>query len=313
MTVTTTNAVSGPFTCNGTVDFFDYTFKVMQTADLVLTLNNTSTGVDTIVTTGFTATKSDTGGRVTFTTAPATGQTLTVSRSTPKTQGTALENLGAIVPESIEDGLDKLTLIVQDTQQISSNAIVVPESDPDTLNKTVPTAALRKGKLLGFKASDGSIEATTGRVLSGSGSGSSLSAGATPTVAVTFTEASGNLDVAIGVPVGATGATGSAGANGTNGIFSAIASKSEAEGGTDNTKGMSPLRVKEAITFNASSVSNAAFYGFKKTGAMLQVDVTTAGSSEALTLSNYDDSEFASLGLTFDINEITGSLIVSTP
>ena len=47
---------------------------------------------------------------------------------------------------------------------------------------------------------------------------------------------------------GATGAAGSNGSNGVNGIFSAIATQGEAQAGTDNTKGMSPLRVAEAIT-----------------------------------------------------------------
>ena len=45
-------------------------------------------------------------------------------------------------------------------------------------------------------------------------------------------------------PVGATGAMGPAG---TNGVFSAIATKAEAEAGTDTVKGMTPLRVKQAI------------------------------------------------------------------
>lgn len=52
---------------------------------------------------------------------------------------------------------------------------------------------------------------------------------------------------------GPTGATGAAGANGANGgagadgIFSAIASQAEAEAGTNNTKGMTPLRTAQAI------------------------------------------------------------------
>lgn len=49
---------------------------------------------------------------------------------------------------------------------------------------------------------------------------------------------------------GATGATGPAGANGApgaDGVFSAIASEAEAEAGTDNTKGMTPLRTRDAI------------------------------------------------------------------
>ena len=49
-------------------------------------------------------------------------------------------------------------------------------------------------------------------------------------------------------PTGAAGANGANGATGANGIFSAIASQGEAETGTDNTKGMSPLRTAQAIT-----------------------------------------------------------------
>lgn len=48
---------------------------------------------------------------------------------------------------------------------------------------------------------------------------------------------------------GSTGATGAAGANGApgaDGVFSAIASEGEAKTGTDNTKGMTPLRVQQA-------------------------------------------------------------------
>ena len=46
---------------------------------------------------------------------------------------------------------------------------------------------------------------------------------------------------------GAAGIQGPNGAAGANGIFSAIASQAEAEAGIDNTKGMTPLRVAEAI------------------------------------------------------------------
>jgi hypothetical protein len=49
---------------------------------------------------------------------------------------------------------------------------------------------------------------------------------------------------------GATGATGAAGANGAagaDGVFAEIASQAEAQAGTNNTKGMTPLRTKNAL------------------------------------------------------------------
>jgi len=309
MTVSTTTNQSGPFTCNGTVDAFDYTFQVDATTDIVVTLTNTSTGANTVVNPSlYTVAVVGTGGTVTFGTAPTSGQTLTISRITSQTQLINLENLGSLQPTVLEGGYDKLTMMVQDSGATSHRAIVVPATDATSLSKTLPVATLRANKLFGFNAS-GEPEATTGRVLSGSGSGSSLAPGATPTVAVTFSSSSGNLDIAIGVPTGATGATGAAG---QNGIFSAIATNNDAITGTNNVKGMTPLRVKEAITANASNVSNAAFYGFKKTSGVLQVDQTTAGGSEAFTLTDYDDSQFASIGLTFSLTA-AGHLLVTTP
>lgn len=102
--------------------------------------------------------------------------------------------------------------------------------------------------------------------------------------------------------------------NGTAALFTAerLATTSEAQAGTDNTTGMTPLRVKEAITYNAGTVNNAAFYGFKVTNGVFQVDGTTGGGSEAYTLSDYKDSQFASLGMAFSINS-SGHLLVTTP
>jgi hypothetical protein len=56
-------------------------------------------------------------------------------------------------------------------------------------------------------------------------------------------------------PTGPTGATGSTGPAGADGIIAAIASKAEAEAGTDNVKGMTPLRTKEAIDFQVPNLT----------------------------------------------------------
>jgi hypothetical protein len=58
---------------------------------------------------------------------------------------------------------------------------------------------------------------------------------------------------------GATGAQGSAGAAGANGIFSEIASQAEAEAGAENTKGMTSLRVKNAIDAQVGALRDTNF------------------------------------------------------
>lgn len=52
-------------------------------------------------------------------------------------------------------------------------------------------------------------------------------------------------------PAGVAGPAGPLGPTGASGVFSAIASQAEAQAGADNTKGMSPLRVKQAIIAQA--------------------------------------------------------------
>jgi hypothetical protein len=102
------------------------------------------------------------------------------------------------------------------------------------------------GKLLGFNSSTGNPEATTGRVLTVNVSDVAVDGGGNSQPAtVSYTESTGVLN--LGIPTGDTGATGATGAAGADGVFSEIADQSEAEAGTNNTKGMTPLRVKQAV------------------------------------------------------------------
>ena len=307
---------------DGSTTTFSTSFTFSSNDEISVTLVTNSTGAETawVLGTQFTLTGAGTGsaGTVTVVTSPtdytpASGTTLVIQLAPALTQTTALPRGGTVSPkDTLEPMHDKRVRQLLRLKEILDRAIRLPVGE--TTGGTIPIAALRAGKLMSFDAA-GEPEVTTGRVLSGTGSATQLPGGSAPTVAVTFTDSTGVLDFALGLPVGEQGIQGVAGDDGddgVNGIFSAIASTGEAQAGTDNTKGMSPLRVKEAITFNQASVSNAAFYGFKTSGATLQVDVTTASGSEAFTLSDYSDSEFAALGLTFSINA-SGNLVFTTP
>ena len=69
---------------------------------------------------------------------------------------------------------------------------------------------------------------------------------------------------------GAVGPTGPTGPAGSDGIFSQIASQAESEAATDNTKGMTPLRVKQAVESYLSTLSDFV---------ALQSQVNTADSN----------------------------------
>lgn len=76
-------------------------------------------------------------------------------------------------------------------------------------------------------------------------------------------------------PTGATGATGAQGPAGNDGVITALASQAEAVAGTDNAKGMTPLRTRQAIDARAT-----AFMG----AVLLNGKIAASVSSNALTV-----------------------------
>jgi len=87
-------------------------------------------------------------------------------------------------------------------------------------------------------------------------------------------------------PAGATGAAGANGAPGANGIFSEIASQAEAQAGVDNTKGMSPLRVKQAIDSQVNPTNIASQISALQTADTGLATDIAAVSNRVTTLEN---------------------------
>jgi hypothetical protein len=83
---------------------------------------------------------------------------------------------------------------------------------------------------------------------------------------------------------------GPAGANGTDGIFSAIASQAEAEAGSDNAKGMTALRVAQAIAALASAVPSGTvvftILASAPAGWLLFADQTIGDASSGASYAN---------------------------
>lgn len=83
-------------------------------------------------------------------------------------------------------------------------------------------------------------------------------------------------------PTGSTGSAGPAGPAGANGAFSVVASQAEAVSGTDNEKGMTPLRVKQHVQGNLASQSEAEA-GADNTKIMTPLRVAQAIAALAAT------------------------------
>lgn len=90
------------------------------------------------------------------------------------------------------------------------------------------------------------------------------------------------------------GDSGANGATGANGVFAAIASQAEAEAGTDNVKGMTALRVKQAI--DAQTPAESEITSLQAVDAGLAVDIAavsdrTSRLETMLTTSKYAGSQ----------------------
>ena len=140
MTITAQTAKSGPYSGNGVTVVFDYTFKIVDDDDLVVTLR-AADGTETVqtLTTDYTVAGGGdaAGGQITMVTAPATGEKLVITRAVDLTQEVNLENRGAFVPEVIEQSFDKLTQIAQDHQEQLDRSIKVDKFDVADLDQLV--------------------------------------------------------------------------------------------------------------------------------------------------------------------------------
>lgn len=157
---------------NGATTVFPYTFKVNTTADLVVTLVNDSTEVETaqVLTTNYTVSGAGNlgGGNVTMLVAPPSGYTLVIRQGCAITQITDIKNQNPYSPVSVENALDKLTMVAQELKFLVDKCIKIPETEVGTAAKvTVSGDVTRANKVLSFDAS-GNVRASTVAELYGS-------------------------------------------------------------------------------------------------------------------------------------------------
>ena len=145
MTVSSsTSSVS--YSGNGATTGFSYTFKIFDDSDLVVSLKDNATGVSTTqtLTTDYTVSGAGTnsGGRVTFVTAPASGKTVIIRRELPFTQETDYVENDPFPAQAHEDALDKLTMLTQQIDSKELNAFYTVDSFTQGSAGTQTTFAL---------------------------------------------------------------------------------------------------------------------------------------------------------------------------
>lgn len=200
---------------------------------------------------------------------PSSTEQILIKRVTPLTQATDFDSSGSETPYNptvIETTVDKLTYIVQEIQDdldeaeadIASLSGGGSSSSGVILNDWATSTAYAENELI-FYTVDSKIYRAVVAHTSGTFA-TDLAAARWELVQTKGIKGDkGDTgDTGATGATGSTGATGAAGADGSDGIFSAIANQSEAEGGTENTKGMTSLRTKQAIDALVPSVTEVA-------------------------------------------------------
>ena len=158
------------FVCDGSVVDFDFSFRLLNEAnDLDVRVRNDANGGDTVLTRisdyTLSATNNDfsQGGRITTVSTFASGNMLIARRETSRTQPVNLIQGQALPAENVETTLDRRALVEQDIDAKLGYYISVPFGDPTSARDLVlPSSVDRKGKVLGFDSTTGSVTAVAG-------------------------------------------------------------------------------------------------------------------------------------------------------
>ena len=145
-----TTQVQTPFNesiANGVTKVFPFSFKLSLTSDLIVQFNGVTQS------SGFSITglNVDSGGNVTFVTAPASGTIVLLKRELPLKRDTDYQNNGDLLADIIDNDFDRIWQAIQQFGQLLKATVKLPfnTSSEQILNET---AASRANNLLGFDA-----------------------------------------------------------------------------------------------------------------------------------------------------------------
>nr|ADD96030.1 hypothetical protein [uncultured organism MedDCM-OCT-S04-C369] len=154
MTISSTT-VKNSYSGNGTLDTFNYTFKIFADADIQVIIRDAS-ATETVktLTTHYTITGagSASGGTIVFTAGniPTATETVVIRRASPQTQAIDYIANDPFPAESHEEGLDRSMMAIQQLQEEVDRSIKL--SRTNTMNSTEFTVGDtdRAGKIFGF-------------------------------------------------------------------------------------------------------------------------------------------------------------------
>jgi len=157
MTISSTT-VKNSYSGNGTLDTFNYTFKVFADADIQVIIRDAS-ATETVktLTTHYTVTGagSASGGTIVFTAGniPSATETVVIRRASPQTQAIDYIANDPFPAESHEEGLDRSMMAIQQLQEEIDRSIKLSRTNTMTSTEFTIGDTDRAGKVFGFDAS----------------------------------------------------------------------------------------------------------------------------------------------------------------
>ena len=145
MAINTTTRSAGPYTCDGTVSSFAFSFKVFSSDDVLVTASTPGASAGGSVVLVYTVTLNPDqdnfpGGYVVFTPAPSVGTTVLIGSRVTPVQTSVLQQLGGYYPKVIENALDRLTILVQQLYTKFARTITLdPGVDTSTVSSVFPS------------------------------------------------------------------------------------------------------------------------------------------------------------------------------
>lgn len=160
MTISTAPAPLS-YSGDGSTTNFPITWRYFAKSHVVATLRSSS-GTETVwvLNTDYTLTAAgvESGGTLTATTAPASGETLVITLEPPNTQVGSLPLGGSFPSPVVEDGLDLAAQRDSKIQELLDRTLRVPKTDTQkTTNLEIPIDSTRASKFLAFDANGKAI------------------------------------------------------------------------------------------------------------------------------------------------------------
>ena len=154
------NAPRDQYTATGGQTVFPYTFEIAAAGDIKVlqngTLLNQGAGAGEYAVSGVGV---DTGGNVTLVTGATSGDIITIYRDMAYERLTAYTNAGDFLAADVNNDFDRLWLALQQNGGDLDRVLIAPNTDPTSIDMTIPDKATRLGKYLKFNDTTGNPEA----------------------------------------------------------------------------------------------------------------------------------------------------------